>query len=99
MDTLLVVLLIGATARLTRFITADAITEPLRSVFDRLNSERLSYMVRCDWCVSVWTGFGFSLLGWHAPVSWSMVIGVALTASLVTGWLATLEDAVLAKQQ
>lgn len=39
--------------RLTRLITADVITQPLREkVADR--SPFLGYLVSCDWCLSIW---------------------------------------------
>lgn len=39
--------------RLTRLITADIITQPLREqVADR--SPFFGYLVSCDWCLSIW---------------------------------------------
>lgn len=49
---------VAATARLTRLITEDEITRELREwVEDRTGSEsRLTYLVNCPYCVSVWAG-------------------------------------------
>lgn len=44
-----------ATARLTRLITEDAITEPLRDkIMGRWPDSKLSYFVTCTACTSVW---------------------------------------------
>lgn len=87
MTTLLVVLLIGATLRLTRLLTSDAILEPLRSRF----TGRIGYMVRCDWCMSWWVGLVVFLVGWNAPDPAVWIVSGALTASHVAGLLALIE--------
>lgn len=77
------------TYRLTRLITADKITEPIR---ERIiaRSDFFGYLVTCDWCLSIWC----------APVfaAWVLdaidVIDLAVTAlalSAVTGLIATVE--------
>ena len=42
-----------ATYRLTRFVTADVIMEPVR-VAALKRSQFLGYLVSCDWCLSIW---------------------------------------------
>ena len=86
MDTLLVVLLIGATIRLTRLLTTDALLESGRSWIERQFPAGASYLIRCDWCMSVWVGFAAFSFGWYAPDAIAWVVSGALTASLLTGW-------------
>lgn len=46
-----------AVSRITRLITEDKITEPLRdSIEGRFSGSRLAYLVTCPLCVSVWAG-------------------------------------------
>jgi hypothetical protein len=92
-----VVLAVGTTARLTRLVTADSITEPVREwIATRAKREnprlwaKLDDLVQCPWCVSVWVSFptALALVG---PAGWVMVGGTAMTASLVTGNVQTRE--------
>lgn len=54
---LTVALEILAAARLTRLITEDKITEPIRDeIVGRAPSSRLAYLVTCPRCVSIWAG-------------------------------------------
>lgn len=91
MSTLLVFLLIGATVRLTRLVTADVILEKPRAWVERRVGEKLEYLIRCPWCASWWVGLVVFLLGWYAPDTIVWIVSGALTASLVAGWVATLE--------
>ena len=91
---LLVVLLIGATIRLTRLLTTDALLEPARSRIEPRLPAKMAYLIRCDWCMSVWVGFAVFLLGWHAPDSAVWVVSGALTASLLTGWSTLVASAI-----
>jgi len=56
--TLVEFLVLGlATYRLTRLITTDNITEPIREwIWDRYppQSSKLGYLITCDWCSSIW---------------------------------------------
>lgn len=62
------ILVAAATARLTRLVAQDEVTRPLRDRVDLLASgrpeghplERLSYLINCTKCVSIWAG-GFCL--------------------------------------
>jgi hypothetical protein len=94
MTTLLVVLLIGATIRLTTLITSDTLLEPPRSWVERRMPARIAYLPRCDWCISVWVGFAVFPLGWYAPDTAVWIVSGALTASLVTGWAALVSTAI-----
>jgi hypothetical protein len=58
MDTLDALLAIGATARLTRLVTEDSITERFRSwvVLKFGDDSAADTLVHCPWCASVWLG-------------------------------------------
>ena len=85
-------LLIGATARLTRVVTADYITRgPREWVIRRAGEEsKLAYLITCDWCASIYVALvvaGLMQID-HPAVT---VIAAALTASHVTGIATRLE--------
>jgi len=39
--------------RMTRLVTADEITKPLR-IWAVTKSQRVGYLMSCDWCLSIW---------------------------------------------
>lgn len=92
MDLITLLVAALATARVTRLITADRITEPPRMwLLLRLDPEGLgSYLVTCAWCVSVYVGAGAAALLWFGP-SWTVWPLSALAFSYVAGWLASKE--------
>jgi Protein of unknown function (DUF1360) len=89
------VLTVLATARITRLITADSITEPLRKrITGRLSEEsRVVYLVHCPWCVSIYVGTVLAYLAWRwGETGWFAVATLALSASYVAGLLSVRED-------
>lgn len=90
LTTLLVAAL--ATARVTRLITSDRLTEhPRLWTLMRLDPEGLgAYLVTCGWCVSVYVGAGVAALLWLGP-TWTVWPLSALAFSYVAGWLAAKE--------
>ena len=95
MDTI-TLLLLGAlaTARLTRLVTTDRITQAPRSwLLSKLKDDGLAaYLVVCDWCASVYVGTALAAAGaaygaW--PWAWTPV--VAMSFSYVAGHLASRE--------
>ncbi len=87
-------LVLGALAcyRLTRLVTADQITLPLRTwVLDR--STWFGYLVTCDWCLSIWIApwitAGIMFHGEHLFVQAPIV---ALSVSAITGLLSMIES-------
>lgn len=91
----LITLLVGAlaTARLTRLVTADRITQAPRTWLQiRLDPDGLAaYLLTCDWCASVYTGAGVAaLLAWGP--GWSVWVLTALAFSYTAGWLAARES-------
>jgi hypothetical protein len=75
----LLLALILASFRLTRLITRDMITEPLRSRVPQ--TLQLDVLVHCDWCAGVWVAGLVTLLtdaftSVPAPVlTWGAVAG------------------------
>lgn len=91
---LLVLLTIGAVARLTRLVTADRISEPIRTrLTNRWGDEaQRSYLITCDYCASMYVA---PIVAWVA-IYWPdnrvvILVLLALTASYVTGFIASKE--------
>lgn len=96
------VLLLLATARVTRFITTDVLFETPRNVLiTRLVKEsghqvrdKIAYLIVCDWCASVYVGA--ALMGaWHywGESMWFMMTTAALSMSYGAGYLASADRA------
>lgn len=86
-------LAVGALAvhRITRLVTEDSITEPLRRpVIQERPDSRLADFLTCPWCVSVWAAAGWLALTTAAP-RLSRPLGAVLAWSSVTGLLASWE--------
>lgn len=93
-DWLLVVLIIGAVARLARLLTGDKISEPLREwVAERYGEDSMrAYFVSCDFCVSIYVAPIVATVA----VLWGdnrvvIIALAALTASFVAGTIAAHE--------
>jgi hypothetical protein len=95
MDATTLILIIGATARLTRLVTTDKIFEvPREALLDRINpTGLLTYMLGCRWCVSIYTGAATTI---YATITagnvWCLAPLAMLTASQATGLLAAMEE-------
>lgn len=95
---MIIVLTVLAVARVTRLITTDHIISRPRNAIVRWLSDRdhdqLAYLVFCPWCISIYVGAG-AAGAWYA---WGetmpfMAVTLALTASYVTGFLASIKEA------
>lgn len=90
--TLTVVLMCLATYRLSLLVVADEITEPARDwILDRVKpTGRLATLLTCPWCVSAYVGLMVVWTGWnYADRAWWAIPAMTLSASAVTGFLAT----------
>ena len=94
--TVLDLLLISlATARITRLVTEDKITEWPRNriliwLIGRDPESLVAYLVVCPWCVSFWAGGAVAGAWWlTGGTMWYMVMLAALSASHVTGVIAS----------
>lgn len=83
-----------ATYRLTTLIKDDKITEDIRNVvFKRYgqpsdeNSHKISYLLTCPWCISIYFGGLAVLAGARWPRAWKP-LSKALSYSAMTGLLA-----------
>lgn len=90
---LLVLLAVLATARLTRLVVRDAITDPPRAWLAQHAGPGVTYLVHCRWCASIWLGVGVAAAVYNWPARWWVAIPlIGLAASHITGLLARLED-------
>jgi len=94
--TLLVILAAFATYRITRFITADALFEPVRERLETLCEDRewhrLTYLLSCDWCLSIWIAPVPASVIMFWPDNRALILGlIILTLSALTGLASTLE--------
>lgn len=92
-----VLLAIGATARLTRLVTADFISQPIRDwVMGRFGTDaKISYWITCDWCASITTGAAvITAMHYWWEYAAMQIVALVLTASHITGMLTRLEPPV-----
>lgn len=87
------VLLVALSAyRLTRLVTADKITEPIRAWVEA-RGPRIGYLVTCDWCLSVWVApVPAAAVVFWPDSNWVLVGLTALSASALTGLLSIIES-------
>ena len=92
---MVVALVCLAVYRVTRFITADAFPamEAIRTgVGDRFGPDSWqAYLVECPWCVSIYVGAAAVALAQGVGVDFPAPVAVWLTASAVTGLIASFE--------
>jgi len=84
------VLLAIATARLTRLIIADEITEPLRERvwrrFGNPGESKISYLFTCPWCMSIYAATCLMTL-YSISTTTGTFVSAILAFSYVTGIL------------
>jgi hypothetical protein len=75
-----------AVYRLTKLVTDDKITEDLRDlIFEKLpRGHKLSYLITCGWCVSIWAALAIFTLRKVSPETADFLSAV-LATSAVTG--------------
>lgn len=96
---MIVILTVLAVARVTRLITEDRITLAPRTAVLRFLVRRygedalLPYLVVCSWCASVYVGAAAAgaYWTWHGTMPYMATV-LALSASYVTGFLATVTE-------
>ncbi len=78
-----------ATYRITRLITDDLITEPIRAAVTRLG-EPWASGIECPWCVGFWVSCAVVAVSWAFPNQWAPIATV-FALSAVAGFLASHE--------
>lgn len=82
----------GTVARATRFLMRDYLAEPIRERVDRKfgPDSKVSYLMSCDWCMSMWTAAAVAPIAYAAsrhrartgrPAWWYVIPATALTLS------------------
>jgi len=92
MDTITFVLAALATARLTRLVTTDRITQAPRGRAVRAlpDGSLLAYLIVCDWCVSTYVGAATAGAWWlWGDTMTFTAVTTALAFSYVAGFLAS----------
>jgi hypothetical protein len=87
------VVLALATHRLTRLVTTDDVTRPLRERVWRTRppeTSRLGYALTCDWCSSVWAAS--LLVACSTMLPWFGTVLLSLAVSSVAGLIAAHAD-------
>lgn len=95
--TITLILAALATARLTRLVTTDRITEAPRLGLVNAAMARdwdlAAYLLTCPWCVSIYTGAGVGAAWWAwGDTRWFTAACAALAFSHTAGYLASRED-------
>lgn len=83
---------VAATARITRLVVEDEISRPFREWVESATGEdsKLTYLVNCPYCVSVWAGAAVQVLP-----RWAVRALALSGGTLAAKWLAeTTEGAV-----
>lgn len=80
-------LALGATCRVTRFITKDTLAAGFRTwVADRFGDDsRPSYLVNCGWCTSIWVAAAAGCAFAFGGSPWLRIPATALTLSYLAG--------------
>ncbi|MFJ1459757.1 hypothetical protein [Nocardia sp. N2S4-5] len=86
MTALILAIWVVAVVRLTRLVTHDSLTQPIRSALaGRFPQSKLTYLVHCVWCSSIWTGAASAPVPIYVlGLSWWLLPILALAASQLT---------------
>lgn len=82
--------------RIVRFIQRDSlIEEPREAVINRWGHLKITELLTCPWCLSIWVAAGVVLARAAAPRVWGMIArGLAFSAGagVITGLVDQLDD-------
>lgn len=95
MSLLLLILMIGASARLTHIVTTDKVSEQFRLwvenfEIDHWGSGGISFtnLFRCPWCIGFWIAMSVAALTWWiGDQGWLQFCWAGLTASYALGYM------------
>ncbi len=88
MSALLTLLTIGLAARITRVLTVDQISYPIRQrIVVWLGPDNwFAYLVTCPWCLGLWVSAGVGAASYfYGDTRWWFYVALAGSASLLTG--------------
>lgn len=87
-ELLIVVLALGAAARITRLINSDMITQPLRDLVAHLfgKDSTALHFLECPWCVGFWVSAAITPMLFCPRIVSHPVFLIAITA-LTMSWL------------
>jgi len=94
MTALQFVLLGIATFRVTRLVTRDTVTQPIRTLFwAKFPPEKsyIGYLSTCEWCLSFWIGSVFVVSSIIIP-SVTYIVATVFSVSAIAGLLTAYED-------
>lgn len=85
-----------AAARITRLITRDTLTQPirLRAINAVGPTSQLAYLITCDWCTGMWVGAAVGVPVWlwpHQP--WLICPLIVLALAETIGLIASRDGA------
>lgn len=94
MDLIQFLLALGATARITRFVTSDLLGQPIRATVERRfgDDSRAAYLMTCPWCASIWISAAVLAAALLLPGLWFTAAAAWLTISYLYGLTASLLD-------
>ena len=76
----------AAVWRLTRLVTEDEVTRPVRDwVIERAPDGRLAYLIECPHCVGVWAGLAVASGLVPRRVRYALALAAATTAVVNSG--------------
>lgn len=95
MSIVVLLLMIGATARLTHLVTTDLVSEPFRRWVENFELDHwgpeglsLSTLLSCPWCIGFWISCAVGALTWWlGDYGWLQFIWAALSCSYVVGYV------------
>lgn len=88
MNSVVFLLALGSSCRVTRFITKDTLAAGFRSwVAGRFGDDsRPAYLVTCGWCTSIWVAAAVTGLAYGTGETlWFQATAMILTLSYLTG--------------
>lgn len=90
----LTVLAFLAAARITRLVTRDSITAPIRMRLVNLFGidSKPAELLQCDWCTAVWVSAATVGTAWRwGHHGWVQLPMMVLAGAYVVGWIASRE--------
>lgn len=88
-------LALGAVARVTRFVNADILAQPIRNLAMRRHGPggHAAILIHCPWCLSIWIAAPLAPLAyWYGDRAWFVIPAAWLSLSYVYAIVAQWAD-------